>query len=77
MAPVLSVVAPLYNESENVAPLVDWILEALAAYPESFEVILVDDGSRDDTWARIAQARPLNPGFTGSGSAGTWDRRRP
>ena len=38
MAPVLSVVAPLYNESENVAPLVDWILEALAAYPESYEV---------------------------------------
>ncbi len=24
----LSVVAPLYNESQNVAPLVDWILEA-------------------------------------------------
>ena len=52
--PYLSVVAPLYNESENVAPLIAWILEALAEYPSSFEVILVDDGSRDDTWATVA-----------------------
>ena len=32
--PELSVVAPLYNESQNVQPLVDWILEALATYAE-------------------------------------------
>jgi glycosyltransferase involved in cell wall biosynthesis len=56
MEPQLSVVAPLYNESENVQPLVDWILEALGTYPGTFEVILVDDGSRDDTWERIADA---------------------
>lgn len=54
--PELSVVAPLYNESQNVQPLVAWILEALVGYPGRFEVILVDDGSRDDTWARIADA---------------------
>ena len=59
--PELSVVAPLYNESENVSPLVAWILEALATYPASFEVILVDDGSRDDTWTRIAEAAAANP----------------
>ncbi len=46
----LSVVAPLYNESQNVAPLVEWILEALGSYSGSFELILVDYGSRDDTW---------------------------
>jgi glycosyltransferase involved in cell wall biosynthesis len=51
--PYLSVVAPLYNESENVGPLIEWILEALRQYPRSFEVVLVDDGSRDDTWARV------------------------
>jgi glycosyltransferase involved in cell wall biosynthesis len=56
----LSVVAPLYNESQNVAPLVEWILEALGSYPGTFEVILVDDGSRDDTWPRVASgASPL------------------
>lgn len=52
----LSVVAPLYNESQNVAPLVDWILEALKEYPGTYEIILVDDGSRDDTWQRVAAA---------------------
>lgn len=55
-APDLSVVAPLYNESQNVQPLVAWILEALSEYRGRYEVILVDDGSRDDTWARIAAA---------------------
>jgi len=55
-APDLSVVAPLYNESQNVRPLVDWILEALNGYSGSFEVILVDDGSRDDTWQQVAAA---------------------
>ncbi len=55
-APDLSVVAPLYNESQNVRPLVDWILEALTGYSGSFEVILVDDGSRDDTWQQVVAA---------------------
>ena len=55
-APDLSVVAPLYNESQNVQPLVAWILEALAEYRGRYEVILVDDGSRDDTWAQISAA---------------------
>lgn len=52
--PYLSVVAPLYNESQNVEPLIAWILEALGDYPRSFEVILVDDGSKDDTWSKVA-----------------------
>jgi glycosyltransferase involved in cell wall biosynthesis len=51
--PVLSVVAPLYNESQNVRPLVEWILEALTSFSESFEIILVDDGSRDETWNEV------------------------
>jgi glycosyltransferase involved in cell wall biosynthesis len=59
-APVLSVVAPLYNESQNVRPLVEWILEALKTYPHPFEIVLVDDGSRDDTWdqVRVAASDP-------------------
>jgi glycosyltransferase involved in cell wall biosynthesis len=54
--PDLSVVAPLYNESQNVRPLVEWILQALQPYPGTFEVILVDDGSRDDTWREVRSA---------------------
>jgi glycosyltransferase involved in cell wall biosynthesis len=54
--PVLSIVAPLYNESENVRPLVEWVLQALESYGRSFEIILVDDGSRDDTWIQVRAA---------------------
>lgn len=63
--PYLSVVAPLYNESENVGPLIEWILEALREYPRSFEVVLVDDGSRDDTWARVVSGAESDPRVRG------------
>ncbi len=52
----MSVVVPLYNESPNVVALGEWILEALADRRGTFEVILVDDGSSDDTWDRICEA---------------------
>ncbi len=54
--PTLSVVAPLYNEFQNVRPLVDWILQALESYSGTFEIILVDDGSQDETWSEIQAA---------------------
>jgi glycosyltransferase involved in cell wall biosynthesis len=59
--PDLSVVAPLYNESQNVAPLVEWILQALTEYAGRFEVILVDDGSKDDTWNWVVAASVQDP----------------
>ena len=74
--PDLSVVAPLYNESQNVAPLVEWILQALAEYSGAFEVILVDDGSRDDTWDRVVAAPP-DARVHGLRLAGTSARPRP
>ena len=54
--PALSVVAPLYNEAQNVRPLVEWILQALVSFEGSYEVILVDDGSRDGTWSEVRAA---------------------
>ena len=51
--PEISVVAPLFNESQNVRPLVEWILQALEPLSGAFEIILVDDGSRDDTWTQV------------------------
>ncbi|NTV09946.1 MAG: glycosyltransferase family 2 protein [Zoogloea sp.] len=45
----LSVVVPLYNEEENVAPLLERMHLALGPYPYPWEVLLVDDGSSDGT----------------------------
>jgi dolichol-phosphate mannosyltransferase len=57
MNPELSVVVPLRNEGPNVAPLTRRILDALRDEPRELEIIQVDDGSTDDTWARILEAR--------------------
>ena len=45
----LSIVVPLYNEEENIQPLYRAITSALEGKVESYEVVLVDDGSKDDT----------------------------
>lgn len=57
----LSVVIPLYNEEDNVAPLCAALLAALTAMPHSFEIILVNDGSRDGTEARLIEAATRDP----------------
>lgn len=51
LRPDLSIIVPLYNEQESVRPLYEAIVAALSDHPGSFEIILVDDGSRDDTYA--------------------------
>lgn len=63
--PKLSVVAPLYNEAQNVRPLVEWILQALESYVGTFEIILVDDGSRDATWGEIRSSTAADPRVRG------------
>lgn len=55
--PEISVVVPVYNEEENVAPLAEEIRAAIAPTGRTFEIIFVDDGSTDATAAN-AQAVP-------------------
>lgn len=47
-------VVPLYNEEESLPELCDWIARVMQANGFSYEVILVDDGSKDRSWA-VAQ----------------------
>ena len=53
----LSIVIPLYNEAENVGPLVERICAALNAWPGGVEFIFVDDGSTDATLELLKQAQ--------------------
>jgi glycosyltransferase involved in cell wall biosynthesis len=58
----LSVVVPMYNEIDNAAPLIDAVQAALADYPQPWELIVVDDGSRDGTGAALAKhAKSVGP----------------
>jgi glycosyltransferase involved in cell wall biosynthesis len=49
----LSIVLPIYNESENIPCLFAELVPVLEATERSFEIIAVDDGSRDDSFARL------------------------
>jgi len=61
MNPDLSIIVPLYNEEECVDPLYDAILRAVEPLGIPYEILFVDDGSRDATFAkakRLAEGDP-------------------
>jgi dolichol-phosphate mannosyltransferase len=58
--PDLSVVVPVFNERDNVVPLIEEIVAALGARG-GFEIVYVDDASRDDTLAVLREARTRFP----------------
>lgn len=53
--PQLSVVVPMHNEADNVAPLHERLSEALAELGRTFEILYVDDGSTDATLDRLVE----------------------
>lgn len=55
--PYISVVIPLMNEEENVPELIPKIKSSLDSLNYSYEVILIDDGSTDQTWKILQEAR--------------------
>ena len=60
-SPTLSIVIPLYNEEENVPILAEEIRRALDPQGIRYEVIAVDDGSTDRSWARLQAVRAADP----------------
>lgn len=56
---------PVFNEADNVLPLVREVVAAMTNQPHSFELVLVDDASTDATWARILEARQAEPRMRG------------
>ena len=52
----LSVVVPVFNSASTVERLVERLLEVLGQCGTSFEIILVNDGSQDDSWSLIESA---------------------
>jgi dolichol-phosphate mannosyltransferase len=63
--PQLSVIVPLRNESANVKPLVERIIGAFRQPSPALEIILVDDGSSDDTWNEITEQTRAHPEVRG------------
>jgi glycosyltransferase involved in cell wall biosynthesis len=61
-APSLSIVIPMYREQDNVAPMVAGVHAGLANYLGPWELIVVDDGSTDETGQRLlAESQKYGP----------------
>ncbi|MCX6275848.1 MAG: glycosyltransferase family 2 protein [Bacteroidetes bacterium] len=61
----LSIVVPLYNEDESLTELCDWIVRVVNANNYSYEIILVDDGSKDKSWSVIEKLSAGNKNIKG------------
>jgi glycosyltransferase involved in cell wall biosynthesis len=61
----ISVVIPLFNEAESLPELMQWIDRVMQANNYSYEVIMVDDGSKDNSWDTIQTLRTNYPSLKG------------
>jgi glycosyltransferase involved in cell wall biosynthesis len=61
----LSVIVPLLNEDESLPELCAWIQKVMDTNAWTYEIILIDDGSTDDSWAVIEQLRAGNQHIKG------------
>jgi glycosyltransferase involved in cell wall biosynthesis len=59
--PSISLVLPAYNEAENIEPMVEEATPALEANADEYEIIVVDDGSADDTAAVTRRVMEFHP----------------
>lgn len=61
----ISVVIPAYNEAESLPELCTWIDRVMQTNSFSYEVIVIDDGSTDDTWEVLQAISSKNPAIKG------------
>jgi glycosyltransferase involved in cell wall biosynthesis len=61
----VSIVVPVFNEDESLPELCSWIQRVVQDHNLSYEVILVDDGSTDNSWTVIESLHAANPHIKG------------
>jgi len=61
----ISVVIPLFNEEESLPELTAWIQRVMNQHNFSYEIILIDDGSRDSSWAVIEKLKESHAEISG------------
>lgn len=61
----ISVVIPLFNEDESLPELFSWIEKVMLENKYSYEIIAVDDGSKDKSWQVITTHAQKNPAIKG------------
>ena len=61
----LSIVISLFNEEESLPELISWIEQVMTREGYSYEIIMVDDGSTDRSWAIVSGLAQKNPAIRG------------
>ena len=61
----ISVVVPLYNEAESLPELAAWIERVMDEHGFTYEVLMINDGSTDDSWHVIKELSEKNPCIKG------------
>ena len=61
----ISILIPLYNEVESLPELTAWIRRVLEKEGLSYEMLMIDDGSTDGSWAKIKELSAENPDIHG------------
>ncbi len=61
----ISVVIPLYNEEESLPELSVWIQKIMNENKFSYEIIMIDDGSKDNSWQVVEELKAENPHIKG------------
>jgi glycosyltransferase involved in cell wall biosynthesis len=61
----LSLVIPLYNEDESLPELCSWIEKVMNTHQYTYEIILIDDGSKDKSWSVIEDLSSKNTNIKG------------
>ena len=61
----ISIVVPLFNEEESLAELHQWIQKVMLANEFSYELLFIDDGSKDASWLEIERLQKLDHNVKG------------
>ena len=61
----ISVIVPLYNETESLPELAAWIRRVMEANGYTYEILMVDDGSTDGSWDTVLSLSRENPAIHG------------
>jgi glycosyltransferase involved in cell wall biosynthesis len=61
----ISVVVPLYNEEESLPELAAWIKRVMDTHQFSYEIVMIDDGSNDNSWKVVQNLQKENSNIKG------------
>ncbi len=61
----ISIVVPLFNEEESLPHLAEWIEKVMTKHGFSYEVLMIDDGSKDNSWKVIEELSAKNSNIKG------------